>query len=101
MGVPDNSPRYSGGCGWVEPDPGQVLGLPRAGGAAAGGVLGKLPKPTLHRRGLRLEVGDGLRDVPRGLASVAALEVTQHVCCLFTSHPRRSRLGQNPRWSSG
>jgi hypothetical protein len=55
------------------------MGVPDNGVRGAGRrVIGKLSKPSLHRRGLRLKVGDGLRNVPRRFASGVALEVAQH-----------------------
>ena len=41
-------------------------------------VLPKLLKPGIDRCGLRLEVRDGLPNMPRGLASVPAPDVAQH-----------------------
>ena len=41
-------------------------------------VVPKLLKPGIHRCGLRLEVRDGLPNMPRGLASVPAPDVAQH-----------------------
>lgn len=41
-------------------------------------VVPKLLKPGIHRCGLCLEICDGLPNVPRGLASVPALDVAQH-----------------------
>lgn len=41
-------------------------------------VVPELQKPGIHRCGLRLEICDGLLNVPRGLATVPASDVAQH-----------------------